>query len=310
MPNPSFAIQEHVSLAPYTTFHLGGPAQYFCLLTRVAELPKILSWAGARDLPVHVLGAGANTLISDRGVAGLVIVMADDSMVWTPPEVVVGAGVKNGQLIAGGLRHGLGGLRWLLGVPGTIGGSLFGNAGGHGWGLGDQVVWVETMNHAGQIERHVPAGCAFTYRHSFFKDHRDLIIIRAKLSLPSVEVAPERARLAETSKLKNASQPTTAKTAGCMFTNATVDKDRLPDGLGVYVGADGQIAAWRLIQAVGLQEKKIGQIQISPLHANFMINLGGGTADQVMQLISLVKQQVRDQLGVQLHEEVQYLGFE
>ena len=202
----------------------------------------------------------------------------------------------------------LGGLQWLIGVPGTVGGSIYGNAGGHGWGLGDQVDWVEVVTSAGEIRRLTRGECQFKYRSSVFKSHSDWIILQAQLALPTIDPVAERQLLADTTKQKNASQPTTAKTAGCMFANPRVDGLKLPAELHKSV-SDGTISAWRLIEHVGLKGRRLGQIEISPKHANFMINLGGGTADEVMQLLSLVKQRVRDILGTQLHEEIQYLGF-
>lgn len=309
MPKEPPTLQHDVVLAPYTTLKIGGPAKYFAAPTSLAEVQEVIAWAHQQAIPFRILGRGANTLIADRGFEGLVVVMLNDQLVWDPPRVVAGAGVQNGQLIANALKHGLGGMRWLIGVPGTVGGSLYGNAGGHGWGLGDQVEWVEVITVQGQLKRLTKEECQFAYRTSIFKSHPEWVIVQAQLTLPTVDAVAERNVLAATTKQKNANQPTTAKTAGCMFTNPVADLSRLPAHLREHVDETGKIAAWRVIHEVGLKGKTIGQIQISELHSNFMINLGGGTADQVMQLLSLVKQQVRDKLGMQLHEEVQYLGF-
>lgn len=310
MPERPPIIQDNVPLAQWTTFKIGGPAKYFAAPKTASEIPEIVGWAAASNIPVRVIGRGANLVVADRGFDGLTIVMQNDQMEWTPPRAVIGAGVQNGQLIAQALKHNLGGLQWLIGVPGSVGGSLYGNAGGHGWGLGDQVEWVEVVQADGQLKRLTQADCAFGYRTSLFKSHRDWVIAQAQLNFPATNPAAERAALAETTKQKNANQPTTAKTAGCMFTNPLVDAARLPAHLQRHVASDGKVSAWRLIQDVGLPGRQIGQIQISERHCNFMINLGGGTADQVMQLLSLVKQQVRDTLGIQLLEEVQFLGFD
>lgn len=301
-------IEHNVPLAPHTTMKLGGSAKYFLTVTSAEQVPLALRWASEQGCAWRVLGAGSNTLISDHGYDGLVMLMKNDVCTWDEEGCVAEAGLTNGQLIAQALHHHRGGLQWLVGVPGTVGGSLYGNAGGHGWGLGDMVDWVNWVDDQGHSHRWSKAECNFAYRTSGFK-HTPGVITGARLVLPKVEPSEERQRLVDVTKTKNTNQPTTAQSAGCMFMNPTVEPDRLPADLRPYVDDRQTISAWRLIVATGLQGKQIGRIQISSKHANFMINLGGGTADQVVQLLSFVKQQVRDTLGVQLHEEVQYLGF-
>lgn len=308
MPSRPTQVQEHISLVPYTTLKIGGPARYFMVAKSVGDVIAAWQWAAESHVQWRVLGSGGNTLISDDGYDGLLILMNISASEWSTSSVVVGAGLTNGQLIAGALQHNLGGLRWLIGVPGTVGGSLYGNAGGHGWGLGHQVDWVEILDEQGRVRQVSQEDCQFSYRHSIFKT-KPWIILRAQLNLPKVTPAEERKVLAATTTMKNNNQPTTAQSAGCMFKNPVVESSSLPEELKLHRGADGTISAWRLIVAAGLQGKQLGHIQVSPRHANFMVNLGGATADQVVQLLSLVKQQVRDKLGVQLHEEVQYIGF-
>ncbi len=303
-------IQKDVSLAPFTTLKIGGIATYFAAPKNTAEVQEALLWAVRQAMPFRVVGRGANLLVADTGYRGLVIAMQNDNMLWHPPFVTAGAGVQNGQLIANALKHGLGGLQWLIGVPGTVGGSLYGNAGGHGWGLGDQVVWVEILTLDGTLRRLTKAECQFSYRNSIFKQHSEWIIVQAEFVFPVVDPVIERQILRDTMTQKNNHQPITEKTAGCMFTNPMTDRNKLPKHLQEFVDAEGKISAWRVIEEVGLKGQRLGQICISEKHNNFMINLGGGTADEVMQLLSLVKQRVRDTLGIQLHEEVQYLGFE
>ncbi len=300
-------------LAPYTTMKIGGRAELACLPKNDEELVAAWEWALAEHLPVTMLGAGSNSLINDAGIKGLVIIPRNDHLDFDGNHVRVGAGVKNGQLIGAAANHNLGGLSWLLGVPGAVGGSLYGNAGsgnatGQYFGIGDYVVWVDVIERDGRRHQMSKEECGFSYRHSIFKTTK-AAIIAAELALPTVDGPAERAILSQVAKEKNTKQPTTAATAGCMFKNATAVPDQLPSELRPFVLPNGTISAWRLIDHLGLKGKQIGQIQISPKHGNFMINLGGATADQVVQLVSFVKQQVRDKLGVQLQEEVQYLGF-
>lgn len=309
MSKPPALVRQGVALAPYTTFKIGGPAKFFAVVKSIDDLQTILTWARDAGVPWRVIGKGGNLLVADRGFDGLVMVMQNDQLEWAPPAVTAGAGVQNGQLIANALRHNLGGMRWLIGVPGTVGGSLYGNAGGHGWGLGDQVDWVEVLTADGRMTRLDRAACDFQYRSSAFKKNPDWIITQARLTFPAIDHAAELALLAATTKQKNLNQPTTTQTAGCMFTNPKVEAKNLPESLREFAAADGTISAWRLIEHVGLKGHRLGRVSVSDRHANFMINSGGATADHVAQLLSLVKQRVRDTLGVQLREEVQYLGF-
>lgn len=288
---------------------IGGPARFLLIAKTADDIRAGVIWTAEQKLPLAVLGNGSNTLVADSGFPGLVIIMGNDQLEWASSAVIAGAGVKLGQLIGQALQHGLGGLDWLIGVPGTVGGSIFGNAGSRDQAIGDYVVWVETVSPGGQVRKVLQADCGFEYRSSIFKKQPGSIILRAELRLPQVDAKIERQTLAAMAKKKNKNQPVAASSAGCMFTNPKVTADQLPADLRQLVNPDGSVSAWRLIAAAGLQGRQLGQMQISPRHANFMVNLGGGTADHVVQLLSLVKQQVRDKLGVQLQEEVRYLGF-
>lgn len=296
-------------LKPYTTMKIGGPAKYFLRATDDAEIMPALAWARQHDIPVTVLGAGSNVLVADHGVDGLVLVMANDRLAWQPPIVLADAGAKLGQLIGGAVQHGLGGLRWLIGVPGTVGGSIVGNAGSRDEWIGQYVNWVEIVDEHGQLTRLPRSDCGFSYRTSVFKS-RPWVIIRAQLTLPVVDPVAEKNSLAATAKAKNAKQPTTAQSAGCMFKNPAVETERLPADLQAQVMSNGTLPAWRAIVAAGLQGQTLGRVRISERHANFMVAAPGATADEVVQLLSLVKQKVRDTLGIQLHEEVRYIGFD
>ncbi|MBI2984478.1 MAG: UDP-N-acetylmuramate dehydrogenase [Candidatus Kerfeldbacteria bacterium] len=302
-------LRRQVLLGPYTTLKIGGPANVLFEARSTAEAIAAQHWSDENNLRLTVLGAGSNTLVADRGFVGTIIIARHDGLDWQPPRVVAEAGVKLGQLMAGALAHRLGGLAWLVGVPGTVGGAIYGNAGSRTEGLGYLVDWVETLEPDGSVRRWLPAECGFSYRTSVFKSLRT-IILRAQLKLPVVYPTAERMELRRAAAAKSAHQPTIDSSAGCIFKNPVVGSKQLPDGLQPYHFPDGTISAWRLVAAVGLQGFQLGQVQISPRHANFMVNLGGARADQVVQLISLVKQRVRDTLGIQLQEEVQYLGFD
>ncbi|MBI3573334.1 MAG: UDP-N-acetylmuramate dehydrogenase [Candidatus Kerfeldbacteria bacterium] len=301
-------LREEVALAEHTTLRIGGPAQFFLSVSTRAELQSALSWATEKGIPVAVLGGGANVVIADAGFPGLMVLMANETLVWGPNTVQVGAGTKLGFLIAQSLRRGFGGLGWLIGVPGTVGGSIFGNAGSRDHALGDYVISVTAVQPDGQTKKWEARDCHFRYRASRFKDEHQ-IIWEAELKLPAVDPVAERKVLVKAAEKKQSSQPLSDLTAGCMFTNPKVERAQLPMSLQNFLEPDSTISAWRLVDMVGLKGKTIGGISVSTQHANFMINTGQGTAGEAVQLISFIKQRVRDTLGIQLQEEIQFLGF-
>lgn len=301
-------IQEHIPLATYTTLRIGGPARYLVSASEVGEISAALAWAKEHGQKVFVIGGGSNVIVPDAGIDGLVLVMRNDTMAWNGSEVTVGAGCSSGQLVAEALTRGYGGLEWLVGIPGTIGGAIFGNAGGTAWGIGDVVTSVRVME-GDRVATLNHDDCHFAYRNSIFHEQPATVIVEAVLNLPAVDPNAERTIIVNRSAAKNASQPVTAMSAGCMFRNPTVDPEHLSPALQPHLQPNGTVVAWRCITAVECAGLRIGDMQVSPKHANFLTNVGRGTADQAVQLMSIIKQKVRDQLGVQLQDEIRLLGF-
>lgn len=283
-------VEEHALLAQYTTLRIGGPADFLCHITLIEEALLCLRAAKTHGIPLFVLGAGSNTLIADAGVRGIVLLMENATWeVLDERRVRVGAGLRLGQLVVKCADAGKTGIEWLAGIPGTVGGALYGNAGSTTVGLGEKTESIRVLKDDTIVS--LPrATCAFGYRTSRFKSTHE-IIIDAILVLAAEDPSAIRGRIAETIAKKNAHQPTAASSAGCMFKN--------PPGQ----------SAGKLIDTCGLKGKRIGNVQISEKHGNFFVNLGGATAEEVVLLLSFVKQRVRDQTGIQLTEEVQYLGF-
>lgn len=303
------SLQENVPLAPFTTFRLGGPARFLIVAHDIETITQAATAARAERMPLLILGSGSNVLVAEAGFPGLVIIVATNGLVIAPPHVTVDAGVKLSVLLVRAARAGLGGLTCLAGVPGTVGGAIVGNAGSRTEAIGDRVTRVEVLAPDATVMSVLGPDCGFSYRTSRFKTSNE-IILRAELVLApgdAVEIAREQQALI---RQKNAKQPTAAQSAGCMFKNIPVpDPTELPEALQLAV-VDGQLPAWRLIAAAGLQGERVGGVRISDRHANFMMNDGTATVDQVMILLSRVKQRVRDQFGIQLHEEVRLIGFD
>jgi len=305
--------KEHISLARYTSLNLGGYAEYFIEVPSKDVFLKAVAWAGERKIPVTILGGGKNTLVADAGIQGLVLRMAMRGLTISGCEVTAEAGVVLGVLAQHTARAGLAGLEWTCGVPGTVGGAVRGNAGAFGGEIRDTLVSVEAWDGS-TLRTLTNAAWGFSYRESFFKtdEGRGSVILSAKFSLRAEDAKTCGVRVKELSQKKTASQPLQSVTAGCTFKNIRFAK---PDPLWTkkiprrFLDA-GVIPAGWLIDEVGLKGKKIGGISISDRHGNFFLNDGTGTADEMVQLISMAKMRVRDQFGIQLQEEIQLLGFE
>lgn len=288
-------IQREVLLAPYTTFKIGGPAEYVVVVHTRDELLRALSAARADGVSWMVLGGGSDVLVSDKGVRGLVIKMELRDVVFDDMQhrVRAGAGVLLAALIRQSLQHELTGLEYAIGVPATVGGAVWANLGARGSAIADVLVEVTVIDGDG-VERRVSRDeCRFAYRDSIFK-HEKLVIVDALFQLRRGATEEIQQRIRELSSLRSATQDVGAQCAGCVFRNPS-DQTTEP--------------AAKLIDDLGLKGMHIGGAQVSDVHANFIINTGSATADDVVQLISYVKQHVRDNTGVQLQEEIEYIGF-
>lgn len=302
-------------LAPHTNFKIGGPAKYFFTATTSDELVCALQVADELKLPLVLLGGGSNVLVADAGFPGLVVVAKNNQWSITGTKVTAEAGVSLGFLVQKTVAAGLAGFEPLVAVPGTVGGAVYGNAGLPQTARGFIGDWVEEVVVCrGDKVVHVPrAECNFSYRESAFKHNRDVILSA------TFELEPgDRDKSQELIKKYVAArqgQPYHMPSSGCVFTNVPItDADEVrtkfkdEPKLEEFIQR-GQLPASWLIDKAGLKGKTIGHIQVSHDHANYLVNLGGGTAEEVVMLISFIKQQVRDTFGVQLQEEVRYIGF-
>lgn len=273
-------------LAPYTWLKLGGPAQYFIEPRSVEELCEVVKCCQENDIPLHVLGDGSNLLIRDEGVSGAVLRLsagdfADVSIEGT--EVKAGAGAALSHVISRAVAAGLTGLEDLAGIPGTIGGAIVGNAGGRSGELGSKVTSIDVITHRGEVET-IPADLInFQYRGS----HIDApVVLSATLQLEQGDPNEITRRLRKTWIMKKASQPLSSQSAGCIFKN--------PRGL----------SAGALIEQAGLKGTRIGDCEVSDVHANFIITHENTTSDDILRLIDLVQSKVEDENGVELELEV------
>ena len=284
-------VRGDVLLAPYNSFRIGGPALLFVEPADRDDLRAALHFAHAEGLSVHVLGGGSNTLFRDGGFKGLVIHMAAFRGLERQGDTVhAGAGVRISRLLAFCCREGLAGLEIVSGVPGMVGGAVWGNAGAWGGATADPLVWVDVLTNGGGIQRLIRAAIPFRYRFSGLP--AGSIVLEAGFLLTPDDPGAIRRRISGYLVRRNASQPVEFRSAGSIFKNPPND------------------FAGRLVDLVGLKGTQIGQAKISERHGNYIVNLGGARARDVLALADLARERVRAQTGIELELEIRVVGDE
>lgn len=282
-------------MARHSSFKIGGPAEAWAEPADAAQLLRCLAFARGIGAPVTVLTGGTNVLVRDGGIPGLVLSLGAgfETLQIDGGTVKAGAAINLALLARKCSLAGLAGLAWAVGIPGTLGGGLVMNAGAHGGELKDVVTHVDLVLD-GEARRWSAAECAFGYRDSRFKALApgSCIIIGAELSLRPGDVEALKAEMDAALAKRKASQPLELPNAGCVFKN--------PEGQ----------SAGRLIEEAGLKGKQLGGARISEKHANFVVNVGGAKASDVLGLMAEAKLAVRAKHGVELKEEILILGVD
>lgn len=307
-------VQENIPLAPLTTFKIGGPARYFVEASDAGSIVEAFEWAEAKGVPSFILAGGSNVLFPDQGYPGLVIRILGEHSTIQDSLVTATAGSNLKKLIDDTLEAGLQGMEYMSGIPGSLGGAVRGNAGAFGTEMKDVVQKVKAVNQeTGLVKDFQNEECQFSYRHSFFKAHPEWVILEVQLSLSPGHNPAELQTIAKNTRAKReAKHPQDAKCAGSFFMNPLVTDKKLLNEFAEETGTpskNGKLPAGWLITHVGLRGKQIGGAQMSKQHPNYLVNTGNATADDVLILSSFVKTRVRNQLGIQLKEEIQFVGF-
>lgn len=309
-------IKENISLANSTTFRVGGPARYFSEVKDSSEVAEALAWAKDRQLPVFVLGGGSNVLVSDLGFSGLIIRLktGEISLLEDKTSLKIDAGAKLAQVVNRTATEGLSGLEWASGIPGSIGGAVYGNAGAFGGNMGQSVTKVTAWDKVeNRVVNFSQEECQFDYRSSFFKKNKNFIILSVEIKLAPGEKDVIKKKGLEYITKRLAKQPHQCfGSAGSFFKNPIVKDEKLREKFEASSGVklkDEKIPAGWLIDQAELTGQKVDGAMVSLEHSNFIINTGSAKAENVIILISLIKQKVRNRFGVELEEEVEYLGF-
>lgn len=310
------SVKENESMALHTFLKIGGPARLYLVAQTGDEVVHAVETAQNAGIPFAVIGGGSNLLVSDDGFQGVVIQAMERSQNIEGTRVTASSGVFSGALARATADAGLTGFEWGIGVPGTVGGATYGNAGCFGGEMRDVVVAVDAYDVTNRKRvTYANADCRFGYRDSRFK-HEPHVILSTTLVLKAGDPAAAKAKIEEIMGKRKDSQPQGAFSAGCLFKNFEYADEAALEKLrreGDEVPADmlknKRIAAGWLIDKLGLKGTTVGKAQVSPVHGNFLVNLGGARAQDVLALSSIVKMKVRDELGILLEDEVQYLGF-
>jgi UDP-N-acetylmuramate dehydrogenase len=279
-------------LRRYTAWKIGGPADALIEPRSTDELVAAVREARSNGVPVTVLGGGTNVLVRDGGVRGLTVRLAKSltRVEMGGTSVVADAGVLYPVLANTTAAKGLAGLEFATGIPGTVGGAVYMNAGAYGSETREVLDWAEVFRaEVGEVVKMPNEDLALSYRKSILHEHPDWLVLRACYTLEPGDTEALKARIKEFRAQRMNGSPN-KPSCGSTF-------KRPP---GDFPG--------RVIEAAGLKGVTVGNIQVSPIHANYLVNLGGGTAEDALELIGLVREMVREKLGVELESEVRVIG--
>ncbi|TSC95218.1 MAG: UDP-N-acetylmuramate dehydrogenase [Parcubacteria group bacterium Licking1014_1] len=314
-------VQKNVSLKNYTTFKIGGPAKYFFVAKEKEDLVKAAKTAKELNLAIFILGGGSNILASDKGFKGLVVKMHNLKIETKAPIfkkigalVYAEAGVKLSNLVMLAAENGFSGMEWAAGIPGTIGGAIYGNSQAFGTKMSELIKDVEVLNLKNiKIKKWFSKEkCEFSLKNSIFKKNKNLAIISAVLEFKKKPADQVKNQIKEFLDYRKAKHPSLSS-AGSVFINPEKEitnkklLDKFPE-LNEFNKKEA-IPVGYLIEKAGLKGKKIGQAQISEKHANFIINLGGAKAKDVLKLMTMARGKVKKTFGIDLEQEVQFVGF-
>lgn len=308
-------IQKDISLKNYSTFKIGGKAKYFAIVEKVDEIKKAINFARGKKIPFFILGGGSNVLFPDNGFEGMIIKIQNVNYKVNDTIISAGGGIFLNKLIEVSLKEGLTGLEWAAGIPGQVGGAVYGNAGAFGSSMADVVKSVKTLNIEDptfNIQIFTKEECQFSYRSSIFKKNKKYIIIEVDFELKKGNKKEIQNQIKKHLKFRKEHHPLEYPSAGSIFQNYQLGEndfkllEKFPDLKQFHTR--GNIPAAYIIDKCGLKGKKIGGAKISEKHPNFIVNVDSAKAEDVMLLISLIKEKVRNQFGIQLEEEIIYVG--
>lgn len=295
---PNLSFKQYEPLSKHTYFKIGGPAEVFLAVTDATVLTDVVRFAGKNQIPITLLGGASNVLVLDKGISGLVIHNKTSAIDILDTHVTVDSGVLTNVLVRKAIDAGLGGLEYFMGLPGTVGGAVVNNSHYKHQLFGEYVTQVTVVTPSGEKKTYTHDELQFSYDHSILQTTKD-VIISIELDLKHVDKQSLESIALEATRYRAETQPLGLPSSGCMFKNAAIP----PEKRDQFGGKESIGAGW-LIDHAGLKGMRIGDAQVSEKHANFIVNLGKATAEQVFELSTLVQRRVFEKFGVQLDREV------
>jgi len=285
------SLHEYEPLAPYTSFKVGGAARYFLAPKTETEMISAIIWASDNNIPLYIFGKGSNLVFSDSGFKGLVIHTGDFTKIdWNEYEVTCSAGILMYTVMKQSVQRGFSGIHKLGGIPGTLGGCTYINAGAYGQETSDVVVEVVSCTEWGELKIRPAAKCRFQYRHSLFCELQETILsVKLKLT-PAQNKSLLEDEMRESLAHRKKTQPLSLPNSGSIFKRPA----------GMFPG--------KIIEEAGLKGQHIGDAEVSPKHANFIVNKKAAKAQEIYDLSMQVIDRVKSSSGISLEHEVRFVG--
>ena len=307
---PELRVTRDETLSRHARFGIGGPADVFVQTQSDQAFAVALQVAAESGLPFVVIGGGSNLIIADAGYRGIVLQLAANRITHQGTVVTAQGGAVLQDLVDYCNRAGLRGLETMTGIPGWVGAAVYGNAGAYGRSISESVAKVRFLNGAG-VREFSHAECQFHYRESIFKREKAWIISACYLQLTPADAA-ELQRISDgILKIRNEKYPPDMKCAGSIFKNFLYAELPLAVAAAVprNVVREGKVPSAYFLEQVGAKGLRVGDIQVATYHANLIYNDGQGTAADVVRVIQELKGRVRERFGMEVEEEVQYVGW-
>lgn len=308
---------KNFNLGVLTTFKVGGKVKFFVEAENLQQLKEAINFAKKNKLIVKMLGGGTNSLISDKGFEGLIIKYVAHNISLDGDCIVAEAGAPMGALVQLAFLRGIKNFANFAGLPGTVGGAIYGNAGSFGKNTGDFILDIEALDKEGKLKKINKKGAGFDYRFSNFKKN-GLMILSARFSIEYGDKKETSKIMQECMQKRIQTQPLTESSAGCVFRNTKIE-EILPENLKKLFqlfpelenisAKSKQIPSSFLVDKAGFKGMKIGNVEVSQKHANFIVTGKGAKAQDVASLIEKIKEGVKEKFGVILNEEIQFIGF-
>lgn len=308
---PDLQLTRNEPLARHTRFEIGGPASLYAEARTESAFIEALKLLKRCDVRHVVIGSGTNLVVADSGFPGVALAYSGDAIAVEGNRIRVQAGASLQSLVDAAVRKGFNGLESMTGIPGRVGAAIYGNAGAYGSSISDFVHEVRYFDGEG-VRTLSRDGCLFRYRSSIFKQHKGWLILTAVLEFEPGDPAVLAARAAEILAVRNAKYPPDMRCAGSIFKNLILAElpERVQAMIPPGVVKGGKVPSAWFLDVTGVKGMRSGGIHVADYHANLIYNAGAGTAREVRQVICELKRRVRERFGIDLEEEVQFVGFD